>query len=239
MRSVVIAVIGAPFDSTVYVFTRAGPDWSEVATLAPDSPPARFGEAVALDGNTAVVGALGSLSAGLKPVFVFTRSTSGWGEEPRLRGAESDDFYGTTLAVDGDTVLGGADGDEEPKGERGGSVFVFSRSGSTWNEEAKLFASDGDDYDGSGSSVSLDGDTAIEGALSDEVANGTGSGSAYVFSRSGSDWGERAKLAPTDGDADDAFGGTVSLDGDRALIGALADEDPNGRRGGSAYVFGI
>jgi hypothetical protein len=91
------------------------------------------------------------------------------------------DFFGYSVSVSGDTALVGARWDDDV-GEKSGSAYVFVRSGFTWTEQAKLTASDGGADDRFGWSVSVDGDTALIGAWSDNDA-GTDSGSAYVFVR--------------------------------------------------------
>ncbi|GAJ02326.1 unnamed protein product, partial [marine sediment metagenome] len=97
--------------------------------------------------------------------------------------------------------------------------------------ETKLTASDGATNDEFGSSVSIDGDRAIIGAPGDDPC-----GSAYVFQWNGTAWVEEAKLTASDGAAGDQFGCSVSINGDRAVIGAYYDDD-KGDRSGSAYVF--
>jgi hypothetical protein len=104
----------------------------------------------------------------------------------------------------------------------------------TWEEEAKLTASDGAYNDAFGASVSIHGDTALVGAVRDDHGGLTDAGSAYVFIRSGSSWVFQAKLTAGDSQGDALFGVSVSLFGDTALIGA--EEDTlNGT--GAAYVF--
>jgi len=66
--------------------------------------------------------------------------------------------------------------------------------------------------------------------------NGTNSGSAYIFKRSGTSWAEEAKLTASDGDDADYFGSSVSISGDYAIVGAYWDDD-NGTNSGSAYIF--
>ena len=66
--------------------------------------------------------------------------------------------------------------------------------------------------------------------------NGDGSGSAYVFKRSGTTWIEEAKLLPSDGASSDQFEYSVSIFGDYAVVGAMWHSD-NGPQSGSAYVF--
>ncbi|WP_341939687.1 thrombospondin type 3 repeat-containing protein [Marinimicrobium sp. C2-29] len=101
----------------------------------------------------------------------------------------------------------------------------------TATEVQKLLAADGAANDFFGVSISVDGNTALIGARSDDE-NGSNSGSAYVFTRDASGaWSQQAKLLAADGAADDFFGWSVSVDGGTALIGALRDDT------GSVYVF--
>jgi hypothetical protein len=126
--------------------------------------------------------------------------------------------------VNGDTAVIGArlnDGGN-------GSAYVFTRSGTTWTQQAKITASDGG-Y-GFGKSVSVYGNTAVIGANSYLYK-----GSAYVFTRSGTTWTQQAKITASDGESYDLFGESVSLNGDTAVIGAYWDD---GRKG-SAYVFSL
>ena len=99
---------------------------------------------------------------------------------------------------------------------------------------------DGSDEFGEAIAVSGDGTIALVGAPADEDPNGSLAGSAYVFEDTGGSWRQGAKLVADDGDSFDSFGRSVAVSetADTALVGAPADEDPNGRLGGSAYVFG-
>jgi hypothetical protein len=109
------------------------------------------------------------------------------------------------------------------------------RSWTTWSEQAKLTASDAAAGDYFGSSVSINGNTAIIGAYGDDDA-GSASGSAYVFVRSGTTWSEQVKLTASDAAAGDQFGSTVSISWNTAIVGAGLDDDA-GSASGSAYVF--
>ncbi len=111
------------------------------------------------------------------------------------------DRFGFSVSVSGDTAVVGAERDDD-NGPDSGSAYVYVRSGSSWSEQAKLTASDGAAGDRFGFSVSVSGETAVVGADGDDD-NGSWSGSAYVFVRSGSTWSERAKLTPSDGAAND------------------------------------
>ncbi|WP_276258273.1 FG-GAP repeat protein [Haloglomus litoreum] len=229
---------------SAYVFTRSGTTWSQQAKLLPtdgdDSD--RFGYTVALDGDTAVVGAYldeDPNGGGAGSAYVFVRSGTTWSQQAKLlpTDGETNDRFGFAVAVDGDTAVVGTSNDGDPNGPGSGSAYVFVRSGTTWTQQVKLFASDGDTYDYFGRSVAVAGDTVLVGALNDEDPNGGSAGSAYVFTRSGTTWSEEAKLAASDGDGSDQFGYAVALDGETAVVSAKTDEDPNGTFSGSAYVF--
>ena len=135
-----------------------------------------------------------------------------------------DDCFGWSVSIDGDYAIIGADVDDFTRG----SAYIFKRTGTSWAEEDKLTASDGESGDCFGGTVSIDGDYAIIGVPGDDD-NGDGSGSAYAFKRDGINWNEQDKLLASDGTADDDFGYSVSIDGDYAIIGAPEND--------SSYVF--
>ena len=148
----------------------------------------------------------------------------------------SNDFFGFSVALSGDTAVIGVLRDDD-NGNDSGSAYVFTRSGTTWSQQAKLTATDGAANDTFGGNVALSGDTAVIGSLGDDDdVNGVDSGSAYVFTRSGTSWSEQAKLTAADGAAGDEFGYSVAILGDTAVIGAARDDD-KGKDSGSAYVF--
>ena len=98
-------------------------------------------------------------------------------------------------------------------------------------------AGDGAAGDLFGNSVALSGDTALVGMIGDDTLAGANAGSAYVFTRTGTQWSQQAKLTASDGAAGDRFGMSVALSGDTALVGASLDDTPAGVDAGSAYVF--
>jgi len=148
-------------------------------------------------------------------------------------GAAGDEF-GISVSISGDYVIVGAQADDD-NGDYSGSAYVFKHTDTTWTQQAKLLASDGAAGDEFGWSVSISGDYAIVGAQADDD-NGSGSGSAYVFKRTGTNWAQEAKLLPSDGEAFEFFGRSVSISGDYVVVAAVSD-DANGDGSGSAYVF--
>jgi hypothetical protein len=151
-------------------------------------------------------------------------------------GAASD-WFGLSASIDGDTAIVGAK-DDDDAGSKSGSAYVYVRDVTTgvWSEQAKLTANDATVGDQFGFRVSVDGDTAVIGAVFDDRVASEG-GSAYVFVRSGSTWTQQAKLTASDGGAGDWFGVWVSIDGDTALIGSYGDDHSGKFNAGSAYVF--
>ena len=148
----------------------------------------------------------------------------------------SGDGFGSALAVDGERVLIGAPNDQASGTARTGAAYVFLRSGTAWSLEARLTAFDAIADDLFGSSVTLDGNTAVVGAQGDNTSSGADVGSLYVFVRSGTTWTFEAKLTASDAAAGDQLGTAVALAGDTLVAGAAFDDDAGGLTG-AAYVF--
>ena len=187
------ALIGAHFgdddyggrSGSAYVFIRTGTTWTQQAKFLASDGAAdfEFGRSVSLSGDTALIGEPYSINGS---AYVFTRTGTIWTQQQKILtsdGAEYDEF-GWSVSLDGDTALIGAHFDDV-NGYSSGSEYVFTRTGTTWTQQAKLLASDGEAGGTFGCSVSLDGDTALIGALGADD-NGYWSGSAYVFKKGGS-----------------------------------------------------
>ncbi len=232
----VIAAVRAGDVGAAYVYVRQDNRWVPQAKLtASDAETSdNFGSSVALSGDTAVVGAAGKDSFD-GAAYVFTRTGDTWTQQAKLTAGDvgDGDRFGISVSVSGDTVAVGADRhDTAPQTQDSGAVYVFQRTGDVWNQQAKLTAADGAQSDRFGFSAAVDGDTAVVGAhRADNDA-----GAAYVFTRAGAAWTQQAKLTASDAAANDRFAFSVSLSGDTALIGAYRDND-NGSDSGSAYVF--
>ena len=250
------AVIGASLNDdngnasgSAYVFTRSGGVWSQQAKLlaADGAANDQFGRSVSVSGDTAVVGAYlddnTTIITDSGSAYVFTRSGGVWSQQAKLLADDpaKTDWFGISVSVSGDTVVVGANNDDDPvHGDDSGSAFVFTRSGGVWSPQAKLVAADGAAGDQFGRSVSVSGDTAVVGAYGDDGAIGgsTNIGSAYVFNRVGSLWQEQAKLNASDRSAGDSFGISVSVSGNTTFVGANNDDaSATISNSGSAYVF--
>lgn len=243
------ALIGAYQDDdagtnsgSAYIFVRSATGWVQQAKLTPSDAFAyyHFGYAVAIDGDTAVIGAQVAQPAPpytyVQAAYVFVRTGTTWVQQARLVSGVTSyvDWFGSSLAIEGDTLLAGAYLDRT-NGIEGGAAYVFTRSGSVWSQQAKLVPSDGHASMRFGQSVGLDGSTAIVGAFMDDDL-GTDAGAAYIFTRASGTWSQQAKLKPGDGSTYDYFGESVAVSGESALIGSRLDDDAGGNSG-SAYLF--
>ena len=262
----------------------AAPIVQQAYVKAPNSDAAdRLGSSVAILGNTMVVGAPdedGS-GAGVNPpaddlltdsgaAYVYVRNGSGvWTFQAYLKASNPDtnDAFGSAVAIYGDTIVVGARTENgsgtgvNPAPDNlatfAGAAYVFTRSGTTWSQQAYLKASNSGAFDFFGTSVAVTEDTIIVGA-SGEDGSGTGvnpmsddtasaSGAAYVFTRSGSAWSQQAYLKASNTGADDAFGLSVGLSGDTVIVGAFGEDgsgtginpasDELAADAGAAYVF--
>ena len=240
------AIVGAAGDDdngdrsgSAYIFARSGSSWTQVAKLTAHDGAAIdfFGDSVSISGDYAIVGASRNNDNGIASgsVYVFARSVSSWDYVAKLTASDraAGDLFGHSVSLSGDYAIVGAL-DDDDNWNRSGSAYVFEKSGSSWNQVAKLTASDGAALDWFGYSVSLSGDYAIVGALNDDDT-GTDSGSAYVFEKSGSSWNQVAKLTASNGAAGGYFGYSVSLSGNNAIVGAYR----SGPISGSAHVFNL
>ncbi len=160
-----------------------------------------FGWSVALDGDLALVGAWHDGDAGRDSgsAYVFVRSGTTWSQKAKLTASDAGqgDRFGWSVALSGETAVVGAPGNDDA-GTSSGSAYVFVRSSTGWVEQAKLTASDAAERDNLGHSVALSGDTALVGALFDNIGSDYSQGSAYVFRFDGTNWNEEAKLTASD-----------------------------------------
>lgn len=191
-------VIGSPFADglagidlgSAYIFVRNAGAWTQQAELIPDSALSGdfVGYSVSISGETVVLGALLANETGNDSgaAHVFVRNGTTWTEQAKLLPSDPspEDHFGVSVAIEDDTILVGSHWDND-NGSDSGSVYLFTRSGTTWQEEAKLLASDGTAADDFGFSVALEANTAVVGA---DLSDGTNfdCGSAYLFNLSSS-----------------------------------------------------
>ena len=254
----------------------------------------RFGWSVAIDGDTIAVGAIYEDSAssaivhsgGAIPnnnsasqsgaVYIFTRTGGVWTQQAYLKAAhpDDDDYFGYSVALSGNTLVVGVEmddsdatgvnGDSSASGaSASGAAYVFVRVGGTWIQQAYLKASNTGFADFFGQSVAISGDTIVVGAFGEDSSVGgvdgdgadnaiSGSGAAYIFTRSGGFWGQAAYLKAADPGEHDSFGYAVDTTGDFVVVGSYREDsgtngivhtaaetptDNGANQSGAVYVF--
>ena len=189
-----------------------------------------FGRSVFLSENYALVGSWWDDDNGADSgsAYIFNRSGNNWTQQAKIKpnDGSNGNWFGSSVSMSGDYAIVGAGGNDNFSG----SAYIFSRSGSNWTQQAKIKPNDGSNGDWFGLSVSISGDYAIAGAINNGL-----SGSAYIFSRSGNNWTQQAKITPSDGTSGDVFGNSISISGDYAIVGNY-DNDDNGAQAGAAYM---
>lgn len=247
----------------MYVFVRDGATWSQQAYIKGSNnfDDDRFGTAVAISGDTLVVGAPRDDSDSISingssnnnadeagAAYVFRRTGTLWFEDAYLKASNTNagDLFGTTVAVDGDTIAVAAPGEaSNATGVNGteldnsaaaaGAVYVFVKVGSTWQRQAYIKATNTDAGDEFGAALAISGDTLAVGAEA-EASSGTGTtgdpsnnsatfaGAAYVYVRADGSWAPQAYIKASNTASNDRFGFSVSLASDSLAVGALLED---------------
>ena len=242
------AIIGVPHDNdmgnnsgSAYIFKNNGTSWIEIQKLtASDGAESElFGYYLSISGDYVIIGAPydDDMGANSGSAYIFKNNGTSWIEEQKIYASDgaADDWFGRCISMDADYAIIGAPHDDD-MGNNSGSAYIFKNNGTSWIEEKKLTAIDGADDDWFGRRVSIDGNYAIIGAENNDV-NGEDSGSVYIFKYDDKNWVEEAKLIASDGEVEDYFGTSVSIDGNHAIIGAALDDNSNGVDAGSVYIF--
>lgn len=251
-----------------YVFVRTGINWSQQAYLKASNAEAfdQFGRSVAVFGDTIVIGALaedsnatgvngnqGNNSVGNSgAAYVFTRTGTVWSQQAYLKPSNTSFNwnFGSAVAVHGNTVVVGAHGEgNSATGVNGnqnlgsatvsGAAYVFTRSGTTWSQQAYVKASNTDALDFFGAYLALENDLLVVGAYGerslstgvngDEADDSGGNcGAAYVFARSGTTWSQQAYLKGNTTASGDQFGRAVAVHGEMIAIGAPGQSQAQG-----------
>ncbi len=213
----------APESGAAYVFVRSGGTWTQQAYLKASNTDARdwFGSAVAISGDTIVVGAPQEDSAAIGiggdaaddtsedagAAYVFVRSGTTWTQQAYLKASNTGagDYFGTSVGISGDTIVVGARYEDSPA-------------------------------------------SGIDGFQGDDQILFQGSGATYVFVRSGTAWTQQAYIKASNPGWGDMFGWSLAVSGDTVVVGALHEDsgalgvngvqaDETGRDSGAAYVF--
>ncbi len=196
----------------------------------------RFGASVAINGNTALIGAPHDFRRGSSSgsAYLFDVTTGNQIAKLTASDAAAGDLFGVSVAISGNTALVGAlVGANGGLNSDSGSAYLFDVT--TGNQIAKLTASDVTLNDRFGRSVAISGNTALVGAPH-PFEEGISFGSAYLFDITTGN--QIAKLTASDAALDDQFGWSVAISGNMALVGAFRNDD-EGSNSGSAYLFDV
>ncbi|QDT27728.1 Calx-beta domain protein [Gimesia panareensis] len=238
----------------VFIFEETAPQtWIEASELTPDTSATahnggdRFGKVIASDENYLVIGAPGTDTAAdpAGVVYVYARDDAGtpddenddiWVYQTTFAAPDPADtkIFGTSVDVQGDTILVSVlmnSGSSE--------VYLYEMNGSDWTTIAPTRTALFDSVSRHVSqsvAVAINGDTIVAGAHY-TAGNQPYSGSAFVYTRNGSDWSTMAPsesvLFASDGVNGDFFGYAVDISGDQIIVGAIRDDN----LGGSAYLY--
>lgn len=231
-------LVGMPRDSdngnesgSAYIYELVDNNWSLMGKILPQDGTNGdlFGSSVSLQSDRAIIGAYGNMGS----AYIFDLNAGEWIQSAKLQANDAaiDDFFGYSVSLSGQRALIGAYGDDD-SGLNSGSVYVFDFNGTNWSQSEKLIANDNETDDKFGFSVSLNNNRALIGAIGDDdVANA--SGAAYLYDFDGLSWSQTDKFTSSNSYQYHSFGYSVSLDGNRALIGTN-DVYPYNH---SAYVF--
>ncbi|MCG6117291.1 MAG: putative Ig domain-containing protein [Aquimonas sp.] len=224
---------------SVYVFEQSGGQWTFRQRLRASDAASnvRFGRSLAGDGQTLIVGADGA-NQSRGAVYVFSLNAGSWQQSQRLslaNGAQNDRF-GFAVAFDGDRLIAGAPGRDQPTADQG-AAYIFRRQSGVWGLEASLLRPDASSSDQLGRSVAMSGSIAVAGAPFAESDGPSNAGVIMTWQLTGSEWIALAELSSPEASINAQFGDAVSLLGPRLLVGLPGDAVAGGLSRGSAELF--
>ena len=233
----------APADlRAAYRRTLANDGWVQTQEFTEADPgfDPEFGVSVVVHGDTAMIGAQQAMidgNEGQGAVYVFQRSNGVWRRTQKLvaNAGQAFDLFGDAIAFNATTALIGAYGTAVNDNFSQGAVYVFTLVDGSWTQAQEITVADGQMFDNFGYSIGLSGTTAIIGADGAQVGDNGFQGTAYVFDGASGTWTQTQKLTAGDGGIGDIFGYSVALDGNRAMIGAYA----NNQYQGAVYVYAL
>jgi hypothetical protein len=221
---------GARNTGAVYLFQYKSGRWQQVARLTPEpaEPDARFGSALALDGDILAVGApyeynprSGNASGA---VYIFTRSGSKWTQSARLAGQDGlpFDLFGSSLALQGKDLAVGASAADTLNGRDAGSVYMYRQDGREWTRQARLGA-DALAFDHFGQALVFSGENLLVGVPDADLPEGANAGQVVVYRQVQAGWAELERLQAAQPAPQAGFGAQLAVLGD--WIAVLAPQE--------------
>ncbi|HPF41595.1 MAG TPA: FG-GAP repeat protein [Phycisphaerae bacterium] len=240
------AIIGAPQEDNAggvdagaaYVFRREFGVWQEVAKLTADdaAEQAEFGNAIAIEGDTAFIAAHDRSPGG--GVYVFRETDGVWGQIALLTATDtvSVDDFGRSVALVGDTIFVGAPRTRNQDGFFEGAAYVFREVNGVWTQTAKVEASDASRTAEFGFSIAADAGVLVVGAFQHRENNIT-SGAAWVFEEDQGGWSQIQKILPPNPEQNDRFGVSVGVHAGTIAIGASGEDFSGHLESGAVYLY--
>jgi len=227
-----------------YIFRYNGTSWvqEDILTASDKARGDNFGTSVSISGGVAIVGAYYASpgkTAQAGKAYIFRYNGTSWIQEAILIASDKarGDWFGCSVSISGNVAIVGANRADPGKTTDAGKAYIFRYNGTSWVQEAILTASDKAANDQFGWSVSISGDVAIVSAPYADPDGTTNAGKAYIFRYNGTSWIEEDILTASDKAVGDWFGGSVSISGNVAIVGATY-ADPGGTTdAGKAYIF--
>lgn len=225
---------------TAYIFRKNGTNWVEEQKLVASDPNLddNFGVSVDIFNDIAIIGANLDDASGSNrgAAYIFRYNGTSWIQEQKLiaSDAEDGDQFGTSVAIYDTIAVIGSYGDDVG-GSNTGSVYIYHYDGTGWNPVQKVTGTFPAQDDFFGYTVDVYKERIAVGAYLDDDS-GINSGSVYIFSHDGFNWGIEQKLNPTNGASGDAFGFSVSLKDSLCAIGAYG-KNGAATATGAVYVF--
>ena len=245
-------VIGAPYDDnggsqqgSVYIFGKNdNGNWIQQQILWADDAADndKFGSQLAISGTTIAVGVSDDSDQGALAgsVYIFEKMATTWRQTQQLYANDgiAGDGFGSSVALQGDTLVVGANLKERPLPGMSGSAYVFVRSNGVWKQSQTLRASDSTGDPGMfGECVSISENRLVIGDSEMGMPGSQQSGHAYVFEFDGTAWRQSLKLKPSDPSEDHRFGRIVNISGETVVVSAFLDSDGGSEKSGSTYVY--
>lgn len=217
------------YSVAAYIFHLNNNIWEQQQKLVPGNGQKRFGCSVAIYGNTAIIGAMDYYTGSIYvkgAAYIFQNNGGNWTKQQELTASDGkpEDYYGCAVAINGDNAIVGAEGyytyldDQKP-----GAVYIYKNSGSNWEEQSKLTASDNkNESDYFGGSLAIENDMIVVGAPA--------KGGVYIFQPDGIEWKQTKKIP-----GNYNLGHSVALDQNTVLAGGpfLTGDGYDG----AAYVY--
>ncbi|MGE3609640.1 MAG: fibronectin type III domain-containing protein [Bacteriovoracaceae bacterium] len=265
---------GLTDSGAVYIYKRTGTTWAQEAYIKavnPDSTDAFGQSGLSISGDTLAVsayqedsnqttitnGASGSSNnsaASAGAVYVYQRTGSFWIQQAYIKAAnaETNDSFGMSQALSGDTLAVGAHGEDsnlttitngtgtsaDNTVASSGAVYIYKRTGPTWAQEAYIKASNAGNSDQLGRGMSMSGNTVVVGAIGEDsnqttITNGStasadnstsNAGAVYVYKRTGTTWAQEAYIKPPYSNSGLTFGYSTAISGDTITVGTYMED---------------